>query len=134
MELILTLILSIVYMLFKELEEESHQNRFKGKYSMWLNNEESYINKWKLNKYQKPLPYIKKWYHFGFGARYEEKFPYSSTILVSVTDGEHFFQLIQILCIYGIVTIYSICGGISFLLGVLILGMLKETILKNIIT
>jgi hypothetical protein len=127
-------ILSILYMFFKELEEESHHSAFRGKYAKWLNNRTSWINKWAIDKDGRPIKYTKKWYHFGVKHRYKERFPYSSTVLVGFTDGEHFFQLMQLICIFGIISIYSISGAFAFIAGVGILGFLKETILKKIIT
>lgn len=127
-------ILSILYMFFKELEEESHHNTFKGKYENWLNNKTSWINKWAVDSNGRPKKYVPKWYHFGVKHRYEERFPYSSTILVGLTDGEHFFQLMQLICIFGIISIYSLYGALAFMVGVLLLGFLKEaTILNKII-
>lgn len=121
-------------MYFKELEEESHHNTFRGKYAKWLNNRTSWINKWAVDEKGKPLPYTPKWYHFGVPHRYQERFPFSSTILVGFTDGEHFFQLMQLVAISSMLAILSPYAALSFLLGVGILGFLKETkILKNII-
>ena len=130
---ILVIVLSALYMFFKELEEESHHNAFTGKYAKWLNNRTSWINKWAVDDKGKPFPYNPKWYHFGVPHRYQERFPFSSTILVGFTDGEHFFQLMQVLIIASIISIYSLIGGACFVLGVLLLGFLKETVLNKII-
>ncbi len=58
----------------------------------------SYWNKtqsWQY-KYAVPLqPNPKHWYYFGIiKPGYKEKFPFSSTVLVALTDGWHLFQFI----------------------------------------
>jgi hypothetical protein len=52
---------------------------------------------WKY-KYKKGLPiYQKKWYYFGIiTPKYEEKFPFSSTYFVFLTDGWHFLKFLFI--------------------------------------
>jgi len=74
----------------------------KGNYSSWK-------RKWKLDENNNPVPYEKKWYHFGVVPAYEELFPYSSTIMVWKTDGEHYFQFLKN---------RSIEAGLSLPLGV----------------
>jgi hypothetical protein len=130
---IIVVLLSILYMFFKELEEESHHNTFTGKHANWLNNRTSWINKWAVDDNGFAIPYKKKWYHFNIPHRYEERFPFSSTILVGLTDGEHFFQLLQIISLFCIISLFSFYGALSYLSGVLILGFLKESLLKDII-
>jgi len=64
----------------------------------WWNKGRSWKKKWKLNSSEtQPIPNDKKpWYYLGlYKPKYVERFPYSSTVLVSYTDGWHFLQLIQ---------------------------------------
>ncbi len=58
----------------------------------WLNKSHSYIY-----KYKQPLtiPSKSPWYYLGlYKPDYIEKFPYSSTLFVSLTDEWHFAQLL----------------------------------------
>jgi len=38
--------------------------------------------------------YIPKWYHFGFAPKHAERFPFSTTIFVFLTDGWHLAQFL----------------------------------------
>jgi hypothetical protein len=127
------ILISIIYMFCKELEEESHYSTFKGKYAKWLNNRTSWINKWKIDEKGRPVKYVSKWYHFGIKHRYAERFPLSSTLLVGFTDGEHFFQLSQLICITLIISISNSIHALLFIIGIIILGILKETIFNKLI-
>ena len=85
----------------------------------------SWINKYKKNKLNSsPNP----WYYFGlYKPRYKEKFPYSTTFLVFLTDGWHlckgfsllflFLSLVlysPLLSIWGDIWIYFIVYSMSF--------------------
>jgi hypothetical protein len=55
---------------------------------------------WK-NKWAQPFsqPAENKWYYFGFVPPYKERFPYSSTIFVWLTDGWHLAKALMLLAI-----------------------------------
>jgi hypothetical protein len=121
-----------MFMLLNEFEDECIVGNWKGKLSKF-NSKESWKNKWALDKQKNPLPYISKWYHFGISLPYEERFPFSSTFLVFLTDAEHLFQMGKILCVSIGFGIIQPIFGIAFFLGHLGVGIAKETILKGII-
>lgn len=62
-----------------------------------------YHNHWE-RKYKRIngifVPYSKKWYHLGYEPKYEEAFPFSTTILVFLTDRWHLYQFVFLRCIY----------------------------------
>ena len=63
----------------------------------WAGNGGSWKNKWKLNSNGQQIP-IKgcTWYYLCmFPLHFKERFPYSSTFLVTFTDGWHTFQFIM---------------------------------------
>jgi len=77
---------------------------------------ESWKNKWKWNQIfinnehpmgmSRTLLMKSPWYYFGlFKPEYEEKFPYSSTILVFLTDDWHFKKWLTFLCYELIVSL-----------------------------
>ena len=80
---------------------------FAGYFNGWMDfikklnlDSESWLNKWELDHDGKRIPVIYDWYYFGlFKTKYEEKFPYSSTILVFLTDQWHFKKWCMFLCI-----------------------------------
>jgi len=125
-------ILSIgfLFMLLNELEDECIVGNWEGKLSK-LNSKESWTNKWALDKDNKPFPYVSKWYHFGISLPYKERFPFSSTFLVFLTDAEHLFQMGKILCVSIGFAIFHPIFGIAFFVGHLGVGIVKETILKK---
>lgn len=73
----------------------------------WWNKEESFRYKWKLdaNGYLTPASH-KPWYYFGFAPPFVERFPFSSTLLVFITDAWHLFQFFTFNCIYLAVAWY----------------------------
>lgn len=64
---------------------------------------ESWIYKW---KYPLTVP-TKHWYYFKIYPRYEERFPYSSTIFVWLTDAWHLFKAIMLMCLMLAVVFYT---------------------------
>jgi len=66
----------------------------------------SWLNKWELDHEGNRIPVVDAWYYFGlFKPEYEEKFPYSSTILVFLTDDWHFKKWLTFLCYELIVSV-----------------------------
>jgi len=50
----------------------------------------------------------KKWYYFGVFPLYKERFIYSSTILVWMTDAWHLFKALMLGCIMAAIINYSV--------------------------
>jgi len=132
-------ILGFVYRMFDELQDASMRNKFQKEWWIfklnWLNTTSSWKNKWALTstmgctiKYDK-----NKWYHFGITPKYKERFPYSSTIFVAFTDGEHCFQFIKNISIT--VGIALICWkmAVVWVIGSSIASIIKEMKLKHIL-
>ena len=73
---------------------------------------ESWLNKWYLiYKFglDERIKGYKHWYYFGlYKPKYRERFPFSSTILVFMTDYWHLYKWCMFLCLelsYAIITI-----------------------------
>ena len=85
------------------------QSIFKNLNPLFWNPEESWQNKWAQPF---PQPYEPKWYYFGFPPPYKERFPYSSTIFVFLTDAWHLAKALMLACIMGGIVLYEpIVGG-----------------------
>jgi hypothetical protein len=76
---------------------------FKDLNLLFWNPQRSWIFKWKQPFY----PAEKKWYYFGVYPRYQERFPYSSTILVWTTDAWHLFKALMLGCIMLAIVFYT---------------------------
>ena len=63
---------------------------------------------WK-NKWAQPFPQPteNKWYYFGFPPPYKERFPYSSTIFVFLTDAWHLAKALMLFFIMLAVVSYK---------------------------
>lgn len=73
-----------------------------GKTNYWNKSKSSVL------KYKSPIEiYSKKWYHFGIEPKYKEKFPYSTTWFVFLTDGWHLLKFFFINCFMLIIFILS---------------------------
>lgn len=116
-------------MLFNEMEDECIRGQWSGKFQKW-NTSDTWKNKWALDG-GNLKPYTKKWYHFGIVMPYEERFPFSSTFLVFLTDAEHFFQMCKILVASLAIFILHSTFGVLFFIGHLLVGIAKETFLKK---
>lgn len=70
------------------------------------NKDREWLNKWKVHKYMidglTPIKAGKApWYYFGLHRPvFLEKFPFSSTLLVFMTDRWHLWQFIALRCFY----------------------------------
>ena len=124
-------ILGILFLLANELEDESVRNNWK-KNKKFFNSKSSSRNKWAKDKNGRLIPYTKKWYHFGVKAGHEEAFPFSSTVLVFLTDGEHLFQWFKkrFIEIGFFVAFWQF--GIAWMLGTAIMQFVKEKFIKFI--
>ena len=70
----------------------------------------SWKNKWELDKKGDIIPYTDKakWYYlFSYKPLYVEKFPYSSTFLVLLTDAWHTIESIRFLSCVGAILSYD---------------------------
>jgi hypothetical protein len=67
------------------------------------------LKSWKF-KWASPYPQLgeRKWYYFGYHPRYKERFLYSSTIFVFLTDAWHLFKSLMLTCIMLSVVNYSV--------------------------
>lgn len=125
--MILTAIIGILFYLVNEFEEASIKNEWNST-GNWLNSVISWRNKWAY-----PLRASSKhWYHFGIRPGNEEAFPFSSTLFVFITDGEHFFQLLKKLLIFTLIFYIDWKLGCIFIAGTLIGGLIKEVFIKQI--
>lgn len=127
-ELLIALFSATLYLVFNELEDESVRNNWKT--NQWfLNSKESWRNKWRLDDFGELIPYEgSKWKYFGFVPKYKEKFLYSSTLFVFVTDGEHLFQFFKnrFITIIGFAACWQMFVAIQ--LGLWIGSAIKEKI------
>ena len=68
---------------------------FRGLNPMFWDVKVSWTNMWKW-----PLEPYNSWYYFGiYKPRYMEKFPYSTTWLVWLTDGWHLAKMLMLVCL-----------------------------------
>lgn len=77
---------------------------FKDSNPLFFDPKVSWKNKWSTNYPEKKE---KKWYYFGVYPRYKERFPYSSTILVFLTDAWHLFKALMLTFIMASVVLYT---------------------------
>ena len=120
------------YYLFNEFEDRSIKSQWDTNVN-FLNTNKSWKNKWKLDYKNRVIPYKytpNQWYYFRVYPRYEERFVYSSTILVGITDGEHLFQLLKNLFILLGIGIINPIFMLIFLTGRLTMSLIKEAIIK----
>ena len=84
----------------------------------WWNKSNSWKNKWKLDKDDNIILNEKKyWYYlYYFTPKYKERFIYSSTIFVSLTDGWHLLQKIQFTIVYLNVALLISTSILQFIL------------------
>jgi len=113
------------------------QFRFSDKLPSNWNPKISWRNKWKLNYLCSPMVTLKTpWYYFGiYKLEFVEKFPYSSTLLVSFTDAWHMFKSIKLNSIFiafAIVTtdvpLYTVY---IFLINRILYGLIFEYTFKK---
>lgn len=127
---LLFLLLGFLFMLFNEMEDECIKSQWGPKFMKW-NGMASWKNKWAVTKTGRLKPYKPKWYHFGIPMPQEERFPFSSTFLVFLTDAEHLFQMCKIVVASVAVGVLNPTLGVSFFVGHLFVGVAKETFLKS---
>jgi hypothetical protein len=81
---------------------------FRNLNPMFWNPQVSWKNKW-AQPYPQPAPH--EWYYFGFYPEYKERFPYSSTIFVFLTDAWHLFKFLMLIFIMLGVVFYTPISG-----------------------
>jgi hypothetical protein len=124
------LLLGFLFMLFNEMEDECIRGQWSGKFQKW-NSINSWKKKWATAKNGLLKVYKPRWYHFGIRLPQEERFPFSATFLVFLTDAEHFFQMCKIVVASVAVGVLSPMLGVAFFVGHLFVGIAKETFLKS---
>lgn len=116
---------------YRELEDELARNNLPNRSALRLRHGEP-ADRPDLAKYAFPLqPFKGKWYHFGIKSKYKERFPYSSTLLVGLTDLEHRTQLIQTLSLLSITVLSSFAPPFHAVAAV-VLGLSMAQILKEL--
>lgn len=81
---------------------------FRNLNPLFWNPQVSWKNKW-AQPY--PQPATHEWYYFGFYPEYKERFPYSSTIFVFLTDAWHLAKFLMLLCISLAIVFYEPVSG-----------------------
>lgn len=126
-----------LYRMFDELEDASVRNRFKNDWWIfklkWLNAKLSSKNKWQIARDGQIIFNTKKhWYYFGTDPKYIERFYLSSTALVFLTDGEHFFQFMKNRMIEVAILPFSIFFSVFWFLGATVSSFIKEKYFKHL--
>jgi hypothetical protein len=122
---------AFAFKFFRELEDEILKDESKNFNVLKFREGETTPStlKWKY-----PLePYTAKWYHFGFKCNHAERFAFSSTWLVGIFDGEHFYQLVQTLSLIALIVLSSVYAIwyealFSAAVGGILAGAIKEKI------
>lgn len=124
-KLIYIAIFAAFYMLFNELEDKSIKDNW-NVHETYLNTSESWKNKYELTETGNLIPYESQWYHFGIEPAYKERFPYSTTLFVFLTDGEHLFQFLKNISIVIGLLFVGWRIALAWLIGSKIGSVLKE--------
>ena len=82
-----------------------NQSIFKNLNPEYWDPNKSWVYKWASPFPQKAES---RWYYFGYLPRYKERFPYSSTVLVFLTDAWHLFKSLMLGCIMLAVVNHSV--------------------------
>jgi hypothetical protein len=120
-------LLGFAYFFFNELEDESIKNNWE-RWEWFLNTGQAWKNKWKLDEEGRLTTDQGHWWHFGLSPLFEERFPYSSTLLVFLTDGEHLFQFFKNLAVLGAVAVISPWMAVAVFIGMRLAAFIKEQI------
>lgn len=81
---------------------------FRNLNPLFWNPQVSWKNKW-AQPY--PQPATHEWYYFGFYPEYKERFPYSSTIFVFLTDAWHLAKFLMLWFIMFAIVFYKPLSG-----------------------
>ncbi len=97
--ILISIIILFISFLSKGFMDKSSEGKFQD---IYLNKDKSWANKYADGLF----PYVKKWYYFGIiTPAYKERFPYSSTIFVFLTD---FWHGLQFVFLNGVCVVISI--------------------------
>lgn len=128
--IIILFVAAFAFRYFRELEDETVRKPDRN-WAFRPNSEHGWTAKW-----QYPLQeYQKKWYHLGLKPKHAERFPYSSTLLVWLTDAEHFYQFVQtisLVCIVGFATTLLAWQTLAALLAGFATAQIAKEINPNI--
>lgn len=146
--LIVVFVLAFLFLFFNECEDESVRNNWKGRWA-FLNQKGSWKRKWLIvngetlpyipgwrmipipgTKYHLKLPI--QWWYFGVYPENVERFTYSSTLLVFLTDPEHSFQFAKLRALEAAVFVVNWQAGIAFFVGLRLFSLVKEKFLPSI--
>jgi len=122
--------LMFFYGAFDGLMDISSENNFKGELNH-LNKSESWKNKWYIDANENPIIQEKKlWYYlYIFTPVYVELFPYSSTLLVWLTDFWHRVKFYKGIVMLVVILIQSFVMNEIHLVDILVLVcMLKISV------
>lgn len=98
----ISLILITIAAIFKAIMDKSAINHFS---KVWWNKSQSWTAKWAVGL---PIQERKLWYYgWIYTPKYKERFIYSSTILVFLTDGWHFSQFLFLTFLFSGIVMYS---------------------------
>ena len=129
----LLIVFGFLYFMFNEFEDECVRNNFKGRWA-WLNQRGSWKRKWKTANGETIRFESKhrRWYYFGIYPENVERFPFSSTIFVFLTDPEHSLQFLKnLMIIAALASLNPYLAGF-FYPGIWLFGFIKERFLKNV--
>lgn len=118
-------LLGFAYLFFNELEDKSIKSKWQ-RCQRFFNSKKSWMNKWLTDDDGWFIAYRGHWYHFGIKPKFEERFPYSSTLFVFVTDGEHLFQFGKNLTILGMIAVHSPTMALAAFAGMRLAALTKE--------
>jgi hypothetical protein len=125
-QLIFISICGFLAYLCSELEEWTNRGH---NFAIWPNSNEAWTAKYHY-PLQKPQS---KWYYLWFyKPKNRERFIYSSTLLVWITDGEHLFQFLKYRSIEAAFLIIGWQYLIAFLIGEIIARIIKELFIKQL--
>ena len=144
--LILIALCGLFMLFFNEMEDESVRSNWK-KYKQFLNKNLSWKNKWKWKDKRRIKLNWKYWdvkiwkfqFRFKFGLwtylwilkpKYKERFIWSSTLFVCLTDGEHLFQFLKFRFIEIGFLIVSWQLVVAWIIGKSIMQFIKEKFIK----
>jgi hypothetical protein len=143
--MILTVVFVFLYKFFDELQDESVNSAWEKGPVNFLNKypgakrtsmsfpDMGWARKWSWqyadNVWQAVELNETPWWYFGLiKNKRKERFMYSSTLLICMTDGEHLFQLFKDICIGLAIASASSSPwiGLAAFLATFLLGLVKE--------
>jgi len=140
---VLGILMVFLYKWADELQDESVNSSwrkpFLGLPLSFLNKRTGWLSKWETqqtDRGERPKPATKAdkaRYLWLYTPRHKERFPYSSTMMVFLTDGEHLFQLVKDILVGLSVALFTqdpLLGLYAFS-ATLLTGLVKEVLKKT---